>query len=209
MSFNCRMDRRSALRAAFAAGLAAAGASGAPLLANAYESKWPAKPRVPTDLNLEELFVELEKGGKGLRISEVKDAPTVYMLFDTQCSWCVWEEAQFEPFFDKVNFVWFPVALLSPWSPLQGAAILAAKDPVAAWKLHRDHFKDPDFRGLDVRKMDIPFEMQKAVWDNSKIYRRAGGREVPFGVMKTTNGRYVSIPEMKREEFVSVTGIDL
>lgn len=207
MGFNAKLDRRSALRAAFTAGLIAAGATGMPLSAAAYESKWPAKPRVPTDLNLEELFVELDKGGKGVRVSTVKDAPTAYMVFDCQCSWCVWQEAQLEPFFKKVNFVWFPVAVLSPWSPLQGGAILAAKDPVATWRSHREHFKDPEFKGLDVRKMTVPFEMQQAVWENSKIYRRAGGREVPFGVMKATNGRFIAIPEMKREEFTSITGI--
>ena len=208
MGFQSKMNRRSALRAAWALGLVAAGTVPGAMPAFAYESKWPAKPRVPSDLNLEELFVELEQGGKGIRVSDVKDAPTVYMLFDAQCSWCVWQEAQFEPFFKKVNFVWFPVAVLSPWSPLQGGAMLADKDPLGAGQRHREHFKDPEFRGLDVRGMTVPFDAQTAVWNNSKIYRRAGGRDVPFGVMKLANGRYEAIPEMKREEFAAVTGIE-
>ena len=56
--------------------------------------------------------------------------------------------------------------------------------------------------------MTVPFDAQTAVWNNSKIYRRAGGRDVPFGVMKLANGRYEAIPEMKREEFAAVTGIE-
>ena len=131
MGFQSKMNRRSALRAAWALGLVAAGTVPGAMPAFAYESKWPAKPRVPSDLNLEELFVELEQGGKGIRVSDVKDAPTVYMLFDAQCSWCVWQEAQFEPFFKKVNFVWFPVAVLSPWSRSKAAPCSQTRIPWA------------------------------------------------------------------------------
>ena len=46
---------------------------------------------------------------------------------------------------------------------------------------HEALFKD-EFRGLDVRGRDFPFETKKKVWQNSKIARHAGTRVVPFAV---------------------------
>lgn len=124
----------------------------------AYESRWPKKPSVPTDLNAEEFFTELAEKGSGFVVGNEKADTVVMMTFDTQCRWCVWEYEQFKPFFDRVKFVWHPVAVLNPWSELQGAAILAAKDPKAMFLEHEAHMKDAVFKGLDVRKMEIPFE---------------------------------------------------
>lgn len=134
----------------------------------AYESRWPKKPSVPTDLNAEEFFTELAEKGSGFVVGNEKADTVVMMTFDTQCRWCVWEYEQFKPFFDRVKFVWHPVAVLNPWSELQGAAILAAKDPKAMFLEHEAHMKDAVFKGLDVRKMEIPFEKREAVWTNTK-----------------------------------------
>ena len=148
----------------------------------AYESRWPKKPSVPTDLNAEEFFTELAEKGSGFVVGNEKADTVVMMTFDTQCRWCVWEYEQVKPFLDRVKFVWHPVAVLNPWSELQGAAILAAKDPKAMFLEHEAHMKDAVFKGLDVRKMEIPFEKREAVWTNTKVFRRAAAREVPFGV---------------------------
>ena len=74
---------------------------------------------------------------------------------------------------------------------------------------HEAHFRDAAFRGLDVRKMQLPDEAIDAVWTNSKIYRRAGGRDVPFGVARLPDGRYVSLPEEKGEAFAEALGLKL
>ena len=86
----------------------------------AYESRWPKKPSVPTDLNAEEFFTELAEKGSGFVVGNEKADTVVMMTFDTQCRWCVWEYEQFKPFLDRVKFVWHPVAVLNPWSELQG-----------------------------------------------------------------------------------------
>ncbi|KAB7651971.1 hypothetical protein FG381_08985 [Sutterella faecalis] len=164
-------------------------------------------PEVPTDLNAERLFVELAENGEGVRFEGPKGAPVVNMVFDPQCQWCVWEFEQFRPFMDRVTFVWHPVAVLNPWSELQGAAILAAKDPKAVFMEHEAHFRDKAFKGLDVRKMTLPFEKREKVWDNSKIFRRAGGNSVPFGVLRTTDGRYVPIPQVTAADFARLSGL--
>lgn len=172
----------------------------------AYESRWPKKPSVPTDLNAEEFFTELAEKGSGFVVGNEKADTVVMMTFDTQCRWCVWEYEQFKPFFDRVKFVWHPVAVLNPWSEPQGAAILAAKDPKAMFLEHEAHMKDAVFKGLDVRKMEIPFEKREAVWTNTKVFRRAAAREVPFGVMKKPDGSYVAVCEQTGESFAKLLG---
>lgn len=183
--------------------LAAAGCLGAaPLLA----AEWPAKPAVPTDFNAKECFDELAEKGAGIHFGNADADITVRVLFDTQCPWCLWQFEQFKPYLDRVEFVWYPVAVLNPWSELQGASILAAGDPAARFAAHEAHFKDAEFRGLDVRNESIPFEKREAVWTNSKIFRRAAGREVPFGVMKMPDGRYIPVAQQTRADFSKLIG---
>lgn len=84
-----------------------------------------------------------------------------------------------------------------PWS----------KDRKAKFLEHEAHFHDKDFRGLDVRNVELPFDARKKVWDYSKAFRRACGISVPFGVLKTTDGRYIPVPQVTTEEFAKLSGL--
>ncbi|MDY3115917.1 MAG: hypothetical protein SOR95_08090 [Sutterella sp.] len=173
----------------------------------AKKREWPKKPSIPTDFNAEEFFVELDEKGEGVLIPGPQGGPTVYIVFDSQCPWCQWQYEQFKPFLGQVTFKWFPVAVLSPWSELQGAYILSAEKPYDAFLEHEKHFKDPEFRGVDVRGKEFPMEKRTAVWTNSKIARRAGTRTVPFMVMRTPDGKYVPLNETKTEDFAKASGL--
>lgn len=172
----------------------------------AYTSNWPAKPKIPTDFNAEEFFTELAEKGTGLTIGNPDAKLVVNIVFDTQCPWCVHNYNEFKPFEDLVRFNWFPVAVLNPWSEPQGAAIISSADPVKTFLEHEAHFKD-EFRGLDVRGKDYPFEPRNKVWINSKIARRAGTRTVPFAVLKTEDGRFVPFGVVKSAEFAKLAGL--
>ncbi|MGN1149663.1 MAG: hypothetical protein ACI4SY_03040 [Sutterella sp.] len=188
------------------AGLLPFAAIAAPVSAAEKKRTWPAKPTVPTDFNPEEFFVELAERGTGLVIGNKNAKIEVSVVFDTQCPWCVWLYNQFKPFEDRVKFNWYPTAVLNSWSELQGAAIISSADPVKTFLEHEAHFKD-EFRGLDVRGKDFPFETKKKVWQNSKIARHAGTRVVPFAVVKTADGRYVPFAKVKGEEFAKLAGL--
>lgn len=168
---------------------------------------WPDMPTVPTDFNAERCFVELQDAGDGVVFQGPKNGPVVRLAFDTQCPWCVWQYEQLKPFLKQVTFIWHPVAVLNPWSELQGAATLSAKDRKAKFLEHEAHFHDKDFRGLDVRNVELPFDARKKVWDYSKAFRRACGISVPFGVLKTTDGRYIPVPQVTTEEFAKLSGL--
>jgi thiol:disulfide interchange protein DsbG len=73
---------------------------------------------------------------KGFTVGSPMSVRTVYVFFDPQCPHCavLWQTAK--PLKAQAKFVWIPVALLNKTSEAQGAALLAAKDPVAAMDEH-------------------------------------------------------------------------
>ena len=58
-----------------------------------------------------------------------------------------------------------------------------------------------------VVRLALPFDARKKVWDYSKAFRRACGISVPFGVLKTTDGRYIPVPQVTTEEFAKLSGL--
>lgn len=73
---------------------------------------------------------------KGFTVGSTMSVRTVYVFFDPQCPHCavLWETAK--PLKTQAKFVWIPVGLINASSTAQGAAILAAPDPVAAMDAH-------------------------------------------------------------------------
>lgn len=54
--------------------------------------------------------------------------------------------------------------------------------------------------------MTLPFEAREAVWTNTKIFRRSGAREVPFGVLRQPDGRYIAVAEQTGDSFAKLAG---
>jgi len=106
----------------------------------------------------------------------------VYVLFDTQCPHCgrLWQESK--PLLGQLKMVWAPVRLLGDLSTRQGAAILAAKDPVAEM--------DANERSLDAKRggivppQDLPPDALAKVAANTKLMHEFGVASVPFVVYK-------------------------
>ena len=78
----------------------------------------------------------IEAGARGFTVGSPMSVRTVYVFFDSQCPHCaaLWQTAK--PLKSQAKFIWLPVALIGKISEGQGAAILAAKDPVAAMDEH-------------------------------------------------------------------------
>lgn len=106
----------------------------------------------------------------------------VYVLFDTQCPHCgrLWRESK--PLLGQLKMVWAPVRLLGDVSTKQGAAILAAKDPVAEM--------DANERSMDAKRggivppQDVPADALAKVAANTKLMRELGVASVPFVAYK-------------------------
>jgi thiol:disulfide interchange protein DsbG len=113
----------------------------------------------------------------------------VFVFFDPQCPHCatLWQAAK--PLKSQARFIWIPVALLNPNSTIQGAAILAASDPVAAMDEHEEL--------LTARKGGLTTsadntEQKAMVASNTALMNRYGFGSVPVVVARhATSGEVV------------------
>ena len=97
-------------------------------------------PQPPSDANAAATvpvsLPAIEAEAVGFTQGSAISARTVYVFFDPQCPHCaaLWNAAK--PLRSQAKFVWIPVALMNKTSEAQGAALLAAKDPVSAMNEH-------------------------------------------------------------------------
>lgn len=78
----------------------------------------------------------IEAEARGFTVGSTMSSRTVYVFFDPQCSHCATLWLSAKPLKSQAKFVWIPVSLLNKTSEGQGAALLAAKDPVATMDEH-------------------------------------------------------------------------
>ncbi len=119
------MKRRFILTTPLAAALVLAGCKDAP------PSGAPAKAAA-TPVSI----AAIEAEAKGFVLGSPMSVRTVYVFFDAQCPHCaaLWGAAK--PLKSQAKFIWLPVGILNKASEAQGAALLAAKDPVALMDQH-------------------------------------------------------------------------
>ncbi len=118
---------------------------------------------------------------KGFTVGSEMSVRRVFVFFDPQCPHCaaLWEAAK--PLKSQARFIWIPVSLLNASSAPQGAALLAAADPVAAMDQHE--------ASMAARQGGITalgdLEAQKAqVAANTALMNRYGFGGVPVIVAK-------------------------
>lgn len=114
--------------------------------------------------------------GKGFDLGSPMSKRVVYVFFDPQCPHCaaLWMAAK--PLKSQARFVWMPVALVNASSAPQGAALLAAPDPVAAMDEHEASLRAKQ-GGIGARG---ELDAQKAVVaGNTKLMTSMGFSSVP------------------------------
>jgi thiol:disulfide interchange protein DsbG len=113
---------------------------------------------------------------RGFTVGAPMSARTIYVFFDPQCPHCaaLWEEAK--PLKPQAKFVWIPVGLLNGSSAPQGAAILAAADPVAAMDAHEASMRN---KGGGITATGDFDALKKAVEINTKLLDRYQFNSVP------------------------------
>lgn len=118
---------------------------------------------------------------KGFTLGSEMSVRRVFVFFDPQCPHCaaLWQAAK--PLKSQARFIWIPVGLLNPTSSVQGAALLAATDPVAAMDQHEASLSAK--QGGILASGDV--EAQKAlVAANTALFNRYGFGGVPAVVAK-------------------------
>ncbi len=118
---------------------------------------------------------------KGFTVGSEMSVRRVFVFFDPQCPHCaaLWQAAK--PLKSQARFIWIPVGLLNPTSSVQGAALLAAADPVALMDQHEASMAAK--QGGIQAQGDV--EAQKAqVAANTALMNRYGFGGVPVVVAK-------------------------
>ena len=152
----------------------------------------PKNPlRAGTDLRA--IFENLLEDGACVRAPGAPQRPAVVVAFDTQCPWCSRLLEAAKPLLAEVDFRWYPVAVLSTESVLQAEKILSSPDPWSAFLEHERLFAAGNGPGLPVSGLPADRAFEKQVWNNSKIFRRAGGTVVPLGAVRTAEGRFLPV----------------
>nr|WP_255429413.1 thioredoxin fold domain-containing protein [Ramlibacter albus] len=130
----------------------------------------------------------IEQQAKGFNVGAAMSARVVYVFFDPQCPHCaaLWNSAK--PLKSQARFVWIPVAVLNGNSLAQGAALLAAPDPVAAMDSHEQLMAEK--RGGIVPAGNVDAQ-KEAVTRNTKMLDGFGIASVPTLVMKQGDGARV------------------
>lgn len=118
---------------------------------------------------------------KGFTVGSPMSARTVYVFFDSQCPHCAALWAAAKPLKSQAKFVWIPVGLLNAASTSQGAALLAAADPVATMDQHEASMMAKTGGITSTKTADA----QRAdVESNTKLFNRFKLASVPTIVGK-------------------------
>lgn len=128
--------------------------------------------------------------GVGFSAGSSMAAHTVYVFFDPQCPHCteLWKAAR--PLTTRARFVWMPVGLLNDNSRLQGAALLAASDPVAAMDAHEASMQA---RSGGIAAASGADKQLAAVATNTALLTRLGFTAIPTLVARNAqNGALVT-----------------
>ena len=135
--------------------------------------------------------LSLGKPPLGFSYPGPKGRPVAYFVFDTQGEYSFQMIERLKPLLNDIDIQFFPVPYLNWRSAPQAARILTASEPWRVLESHLLRFSDLKTRGLSVDRNEPYADAVKKVWQNGKLYRVVGGRDVPFGVFKSGPNRYV------------------
>lgn len=109
---------------------------GALLLAGCKDAAAPAASATAAKGSETPSIAAIAAQATGFTVGSEMSVRRVYVFFDAQCPHCgaLWVAAK--PLRSQARFIWVPVGLLNDASRAQGAALLAAADPVAAMDQH-------------------------------------------------------------------------
>ncbi len=141
---------------------------------------------------------ELAAQAKGFSVGSEMSVRRVFVFFDPQCPHCSAQWVAAKPLKSQARFIWIPVGMLNPTSSVQGAAILAAADPIAAMDQHEASMTDK--KGGITAQGDNA-EQKASVASNTALMNRYG-----FGGVPVIIGKHATTGELVIKEGSLPTG---
>lgn len=175
------MNSKKYASAVAAVALCLAGLAPAQAMQQDADSDW-ASPAAPS-------AALLKAADKASWIAEGQGKRVVYIIFDPNCPYChkLYEEMRPQVGQDGLQFRWMPVGILDASSRGKAAAIIGAKDPLAAF-----HQNEKDFSrevGFGAIAETVPTTAENArLKTNADILSRAGSPVVPTIMFRDDKG---------------------
>ncbi len=193
--FEETMNRRKMLQTLTSVGLLIQ-----PLLMNSSDAQVRTGQEPSPCIDLERLLDQIFIDGKGFEMGGSSGAAqTVYIIFDPQCPDCIgfWNLAN--KFKNQFRFIWLPVAILNSRSEPQGAMLLLSPNPIGLMNQQVLSFNTAS-RGIGTEGVVVANDAREDVWHNSRIFRRAGGRNVPFAIYQDAQNKIMGSADIETPE---------
>jgi thiol:disulfide interchange protein DsbG len=193
--FEETMNRRKMLQTLTSVGLLIQ-----PLLMNSSDAQVRTGQEPSPCIDLERLLDQIFIDGKGFEMGGSSGAAqTVYIIFDPQCPDCIgfWNLAN--KFKNQFRFIWIPVAILNSRSEPQGAMLLSSSNPIGLMNQQVLSFNTAS-RGISTESILISNDAREDVWRNSRMFRRAGGRNVPFAIYQDAQNKIIGSTDIETPE---------
>jgi thiol:disulfide interchange protein DsbG len=194
-SFEETMNRRKMLQSLTSVGLLIQ-----PLLINSSLAQVRAGQEPSPCIDLERLFDQIFIDGKGFEMGgSSAGARTIYIVFDPQCPDCIgfWNLAN--QFKNQFRFIWIPVAILNSRSEPQGAMLLSTPNPIQMMNQQVLSFTTAS-RGISTEGVVVSNDAREDVWRNSRMFRRAGGKNVPFAIYQDAQNKIMGSADIETPE---------
>ncbi len=131
---------------------------------------------------------------KATWIAEGKGSRVVYIFIDANCPSCSLLYRNLRPLVEPLDLQirWVPVAVVGPTSLGKGAAILQAKDPLAALRFNEEKYHGTSYSG--GIEEDIPTTAtEQKLRANVRLFNRLDIPVVPTMLFENRNWRTVII----------------
>ncbi len=151
----------------------------------------PDWPKLRAGTQLDALYTRLQAHGKCfVNPSCPQDKPIVVAILDPMCVWShiFWETCL--ALKDEINFHWYPVCVSADRSTHLSAAVLASDH---GWEMMADlqeNFGEKSRAGILAEEAQVTQEQRTIAWENSRIFRKAGGTSVPLAIFKCSDGTF-------------------
>lgn len=172
-----------------------------------------AEAAAVSDAERTRLFAQLEKSTA--LVEGAQDARQVkavlYVFFDPNCLYChvTWKALQL---YERVGLQvrWVPVAYQKESSFGRAAAMLAAKDPLAAFRANETGYREKSYDGGLKPLASVNAEVRAMLDTNTALMNRFGVPATPALVWKDAMGRVrVSAGVPREAELAQMTGLPL
>lgn len=188
--------------------LLAALMGGTLLLAGCKDASTPAAPAAAAKASEAPSIAAIAAEAKGFTVGSEMSVRRVYVFFDAQCPHCgaLWVAAK--PLRPQARFIWVPVGLLNDASRSQGAALLAAADPIAAMDQHEASLSAKQGGLTATGELK---EQRELVAKNTQLMNRFGFGSVPTIVANhaQTGALVVKEGSMSTASLAAVLGLQV